>query len=92
MEFQTFDVCICNGNKKCPMGTSKFYTDFLGILAISCFHCIAIAKKEVQTTICNSLLTIVTTSWQNGNKIGLPKLHEILIFFDKKPFYYVNHF
>ena len=27
--FQTSDVSICNGNKKNPIGTSTFYTDFL---------------------------------------------------------------
>ena len=38
MEFQTFNVSICNGNKKYPIGTLTFYTDFCA-QALSCFNC-----------------------------------------------------
>ena len=36
MKFQTSDVSICN--KKRPIGTSIFYTDFR-VQALLCFHC-----------------------------------------------------
>ena len=41
---------------------------------------------EVQNTICNSLLTIVTTSLQNLNKIGWCQLHKICIYLTKNVF------
>ena len=37
-EFRTFDISICNGNNKQPIGTSTFYTEFF-VQALSCFHC-----------------------------------------------------
>ena len=91
MEFQTFDVSICNGNEKHPIWTLTFYTDFSR--SSSFMFPLLLLTKEVQNTVCNSLLPIVTTSWPNLNKIGWPELHQILIFWQKTcQFYYVKHF
>ena len=90
MEFQTSDVNICNGNKKYPIGTSTFYKDFL--CWSSFIFTLLLLTVYVQSIICNSLLTMFTTAWQNLNKIGWSQLHKIWIFFDKKPAYFVNHF
>ena len=35
---QTSDVSICNSNKKYPIGTITFYTNFC-VQALACFHC-----------------------------------------------------
>ena len=38
---------------------------------------------EVKTTLCNSLITMFTTSWRNSIKIGWSKLYIILSFLQK---------
>ena len=43
VEFQNYDVHVGNGNKRYPIGTSTFYTDFL-VQALSVP--IAIAKSR----------------------------------------------
>ena len=45
---------------------------------------------EVKNTICNSLITMLTTSWRNLIKIGWSKLYKILSFFPKEVSH-VNH-
>ena len=46
---------------------------------------------KVQNNICNSLLTILTTSLQNLNKIGRSELNKIWIYLTK-PVYYAKQF
>ena len=41
---------------------------------------------EVKNTICNSLITMFTTSWRNLIKIGWSELYKILSFFTKSRF------
>ena len=45
MEFPTFDISICNGNKKYPAGTSTFYSDF-SVQALSCFLGVALNMAD----------------------------------------------
>ena len=45
---------------------------------------IAVAEEKVQNTICNSLLTIYKTSWQNL-KNRMIRITQNLDLFDKKP-------
>ena len=41
---------------------------------------------EVKNTICNSLITMFTTSWRNLIKIGWSELYKMLSFFTKSRF------
>ena len=89
MEFQTFDVSICNANKKDPIETSTFLHGFCvqGYFMFS----LLLLTVDVQNTICNSLLTIVTTSWQNLNTLD-DSNYKNLNLFDIKPVYNVSYF
>ena len=61
--FQTFDVSICNGNKKYPIGTLLFFTQ---IFAFRLFHVsIFVANRISSNTICNALLNFFNIRWQN---------------------------
>ena len=55
--------------------------NFLHGFMFKLFHdFIAVANRRSSNTICNSLLTIFTTIWQNLNKLGWSELHKIWIF------------
>ena len=51
MTFQTFDVSICNGNMKYPVGTSTFRTKFC-VQALPCFYCFYEGGSKVLASIC----------------------------------------
>ena len=66
-----------------PIETSSFHTKF----CIQALHVsIAVANCESPKYLCNSLITLLTTSWRNLNKIEWSELYTEFWFFHKKPF------
>ena len=81
MTFQTVDVSICNSNMKYPIEASTF--SHLILRSSSFMFPLLLITVEVKNTICNSLITMFTTSWRNLIKIGWSELYKIWAFFTK---------
>ena len=96
MEFQTSDVNIRNGNKKYPIETSFFHTDFCVQAppgsSSSMFPLLLLTVGlHVQNAICNSLLLLPQAGAKFEQNLMI-RTTQNLDPFDKKPGYYVNHF
>ena len=79
LPMSAFATTIWNALSKHELFTLNF--------AFKLFHVsTAIDNVEVKNTICNSLITMFTTSWRNLIKIGWSELHIILSFFTKSRF------
>ena len=83
MTFQTSDVSICNGNE-IPYRNINF--SHLILRSSSFMFPLLLITVEVKNTICNSLITMLTTSWRNLIKIGWSEPYKILSFFTKNRF------